>query len=140
MDRCRVPSPRVLVAEVSCKWLEAVTPELTRAAIKIRLARSEVQTLDIIRAEHMDLAVIAADVPRLGGLELVRRMHRIDTELPVVLIGGRSDRRWLEEALRLRAQTVLPRPVNGTLVLETILRTLKVRVRVPDWRIANGVN
>ena len=58
---------------------------------------------------------------------LFKCSHWFDLSSRVVLIGGRSDRYWLEMALKLQARTILPRPVKVSLVLDTIWRTLNVR-------------
>ena len=130
---------RVLVADSQCEWLVGVAQGLDRTSVTIRVATSDRQTLQIVRNERLALAVVAGDMPRWGGLDLVRRVHQISIDLPVVLIGGRYDRHWLEEALRLGALTVLPRPVSPSMVLAMILKTLRM-VRPPDWPREPGVN
>lgn len=111
---------QVLVADDPCEWIRPIASQLHRASIRVCVTSSERQSLQMVRTGQVDLALVAGDVPHLGGLELVRRMYHIAADLPVILIGGRSDRHWLEEALRLRARTILPRPVNPVLLLEMI--------------------
>ncbi|NLX03931.1 MAG: response regulator [Phycisphaerae bacterium] len=129
------PTRRILVVEARSEWLEGVARELARVSVTLRWATTENQSLRILKSERPSLALVAADEPRLGGLNLVRRMHLIAENLPVVLIGGRYDRHWLEEALRLKALTILPRPVSKVTVIETVIKALKVGspVKTPGW-------
>jgi len=119
-----------LVVDEPDEWIDRVAQRLRRMCIVMRVATSGQESLQIVGTERVDLAFIASDLPQLGGLRLVRQVHEIVDDLPVVLIDSRSDRHWLEEALRLKARTILPRPVDTTLAVETIRRMLDIQ---GDW-------
>lgn len=131
---------QVLIADDPSEWVNRLARQLSHADIELRMAGSGSQSLEIIRGGRVRLAVIAADVPRLGGLVLVRQVQRLVRDLPVILIGGRCDRHWLETALRLRARTILPRPVNVPLILQAIGRTLNLKTNETDWGNHWGAN
>ena len=126
---------KVLIADGPCEWIGRIAELLKdwSVPVQMRIAGSQAHGLEIIGQSRVDIAFIGVDVPQLGGLELVRRLHRQAVDVPVVLLGGRSDRLWLEQALRLNVRTVLPRPIRETLVLDVICKTLDVRNRRLGW-------
>jgi len=58
---------------------------------------------------------------------VLRMIRRIDSALPCVLITGRPDRRWLERAMALRADSVFSPPVDVEMMSRLLLRLLVER-------------
>lgn len=86
-------------------------------------ARSDHEVLEVVRAGVADAAVLD-DSAELGmeALQLLRLIRRMDAMLPVVVVTPRHpERRWLEDALRLTAFSV----VTGPLELEELLRQIQ---------------
>jgi len=111
----RMPSDRnikILIADQPADWVRKFVEDLHSASLDMFLAEDDRQGLEIIRRERVDLAVIAGDNPRIGGLELVKRVHWYSSEVPVIVLGCETNVRWLQEALRVGVRTILPRPVN----------------------------
>jgi DNA-binding response OmpR family regulator len=93
-------------------------------AVRMFLSGSEEESFEIVRRERLDLALVAGDNPRLGGLSLVRRMHVLSAELPVIVLGSQTNLRWLREALDVGVTTVLPRPVNVSQLVSVSVKIL----------------
>jgi phosphoserine phosphatase RsbU/P len=100
--------------------------ELPGGSIRMFLAGSEREGVEFVRRERVDLALVAGDNPRLGGLGLVRRMHILSTELPVIVLGSQGNFRWLREALDVGVRTILPRPVNVSQLVSISIKILGV--------------
>lgn len=101
----------VLDAIVGPRWL--VTFE----------ARNDREVLEVVRSGIADAAVLD-DSAELGveALQLLRMIRRLDAVLPVVVVTTEHpERRWLEDALRLAAFSV----VTGPLELEELLRQIQ---------------
>jgi DNA-binding NtrC family response regulator len=83
---------------------------------------SDRELLDVVESGVADAAVLddAADW-RVDALHLLRMIRRLDAALPVVIVTARRDRRWLENALRLEAFSVVVRPLE----LEELLRQIQ---------------
>jgi DNA-binding response OmpR family regulator len=54
-------------------------------------------------------------------LHLLRLLRQVDRMLPVVVLTKRTDRRWLEDALRLAVFSVVVKPLE----LEELLRQIQ---------------
>lgn len=86
-------------------------------------ARSDREVLDVVQAGAADAAVLD-DTAQLGmeALQLLRMIRRLDAMLPVVVITAvHPERRWMEDALRLAAFSVVTRPLE----LEELLRQIQ---------------
>lgn len=86
--------------------------------------------LNVVQTGLADAAVLDDGVAwDLDVLQLLRMIRRLNTTLPVVVVTGRRDRRWLEDALRLAAFSVVVRPLE----LEELLRQIRrIMVRLDE--------
>ena len=89
--------------------------------LRTTVANSHRELLDIVAGGHFDMAVL--DEEALGELDIIRLLRlirRMDQRVAVVLVTSHSDRRWLEDAIKLSAFSVLGKPLE----LEVLLRQL----------------
>ncbi len=86
------------------------------------------QLIDVVQANQVDAAVLDDQAGwDLDVLQLLRMVRRINQRLPVVVVTSRSDRRTLEDLLRLTAFSVEVRPLE----LESLLRQIqRIMVRL----------
>jgi two-component system, response regulator PdtaR len=80
------------------------------------------ELLEVVQAGLADAAVLD-DSAQLGldALQLLRMIRRLDAMLPVVVVTAHTERRWMEDALRLAAFSVVIRPLE----LEELLRQIQ---------------
>jgi len=126
VSRPRERKVNILVADEQADWVKEFLTDLHSPVVDMYLAEDERQGLGIIRREQMDLAVIAGDNPRVGGLELVKRVRRYSCEVPVIVVGGPPNGRWLQEAFRSGVRTIIPRPVNVHRLVSVSVKILGV--------------
>lgn len=117
-------SVKILVADEPADWVERFVEDLHAGGVDMYLAADEQHGLDIIRRQEVDLVVVAADNPRMGGLEMVRRVHLFSVQVPVIVVGSPLNPRWLQEALKIGVRTVLPRPVDIEKLVSLSLKIL----------------
>lgn len=74
----------------------------------------------------LDADVVVTDVrmPRVDGLELLAAIQRSDGPVPVVLISAFADATLIEQATRLGAAAVLPKPFSIRALLSVLARIL----------------
>ena len=91
-------------------WRPALEQIVGSQWLTTYLVRSDHELLGLVEAGMADAAVIDESADwRLDVLHLLRMIRRLDALLPVVVVTSRTDRRWLEGALRLTAFSVLAR-------------------------------
>jgi len=99
---------------------------LDPAGAYIRHAFTGREVVHVVETGVVDVALVS-DAPRIDGLSVLRMIRRIDSALPCVLITGRPDRRWLERAMALRADSVFSPPVDVEMMSRLLLRLLVER-------------
>ena len=82
------------------------------------------EALDIIREELIHLALLDVHLPRMTGLETLLLLHQINAVLPCILVIADASEALMREAFRVRAYSVIPKPVSKNVVLYTVVRAL----------------
>ncbi|OGR00483.1 MAG: hypothetical protein A2284_16620 [Deltaproteobacteria bacterium RIFOXYA12_FULL_61_11] len=87
---------------------------LEHAGLHVVEAADGLEALERIAGQPFDLVVLDVAMPRLDGIETVRRLKRDGRHrhLPVVILTGQSDRNTLLEAFRAGADEFLIKPVT----------------------------
>ena len=119
-NRHSEPFNLVVTGEVE-SWLPALEQIVSPRWLTTCKVSGDRELLEVVESGVADAAVLD-DAARweLDVLQLLRLIRRVDTVLPVVVITERRDRRWLEDALRLTAFSVVVRPMG----LEELLRQI----------------
>ncbi|MBS3733997.1 MAG: hypothetical protein KGY99_03625 [Phycisphaerae bacterium] len=103
-------------------WLPALERIVGPRWLRAYRVRTDDELFKVIEAGVADAAVLDDQAQwQLDVLQLLRMIRRLDAVLPVVVITGQQDRRWLESALRLAAFSVVRRPLE----LEQLLRQIQ---------------
>jgi DNA-binding NtrC family response regulator len=103
---------QLVVTGEAADWLPTLGRIVGPRVVHPRRVRSDHELLDVVRQGQADAAVLddeSWDVDILGLLRMIRRM---DNRLPVVVVTRHTDRRWLEDALRLKAYSVVAKPLE----------------------------
>jgi len=134
-QRDRAPFSLVVTGEAET-WLPALHRIVAPKYLVARRVHDDRELLDVVAAGAADAAVLddAADWVR-DVLWLLRMIRRVNNTLPVVVVTGRRDRHWLENALRLAAFSVVTRPLQ----LEELLRQIqRMMVRLDEMLRRGG--
>lgn len=103
---------------------------LLEADFEVRTARDGQEALDLIQAHAPDIVLADVLMPRLSGLELLRRV-KADTilaHIPVVLLSGRASLESRLEGLRMGADAYMTKPFSPDelkLTLHNLTATLQ---------------
>jgi PAS domain S-box-containing protein len=83
----------------------------------------------LVEARRALPAVVLTDLRMqpMGGLELCKRLHELDHDLPVIVMTGHSDMDSVVEALRERAEDYLMKPFRYEALLWCVERALARR-------------
>lgn len=75
-------------------------------------AENGVDALDTLVTHDIDMMIVDWQMPKMNGLELVRRLRKTDgyTELPIVMVSCRDDLEARKEARSLGVLTWLKKP------------------------------
>jgi len=116
-------------------WLPALHKIVAPQFLVARQVRDDRELLDAVETGGADAAVLDDSAEwAMDVLRLLRMIRRVNDTLPVVVVTGRRDRHWLEDALRLAAFSVVTRPLH----LEELLRQIQRMMTRLDEMLRRG--
>jgi len=128
LNKRREPFGLVVTGQAE-EWLPALERIVGADWLVTYKADSDGELLEVVGSGVADAAVLddTVDWP-LDVLQVLRMIRRVDALFPVVVVSGRTDRLWLEDAMRLAAFSVVTRPLE----LEELLRQIQRIMRRLD--------
>ena len=126
----------VLLANEQEGWHQTVRGLLEPQGVQTVVARSGREALDLIESRPIHVAVLDQQMPQLGGLQVVRLMRELRPgPLPqpiAILLANQLTNNLLHEALGMHVFTVLAKPVDFNLLLDSLARVL-MRYHESRW-------
>src|SRR3989338_1522988 len=80
-------------------------------------ASDGVETLERLRGNTFDLALLDIKMPKLDGLEVLRRLQRTPTATPILVLTAYQSVELAKEALKLGSVNYLPKPFEREQIL-----------------------
>ncbi len=114
----------VLITDDDLNYREALRDLVEPEGYHAVLASSGEEALDIVREEPIHLALFDMHMPRMTGVEAVEIVHQINAILPCILVTADPNEDVMRQAFRVRAYSVLPKPVSKNILLYTMVRAL----------------
>jgi DNA-binding response OmpR family regulator len=111
----------ILVVEDEQLFLAQVRDALERAGFAVRAVDSPAGALQVLEREAVHAILLDAVMQEVDGLGLLGKMRTLYPDIPAVVVSGRGSPRTEQEARRLGAAEVLPKPLN----VEDLVRVLK---------------
>lgn len=97
----------------------------------IRFAEDGAEALEAIEKDPPDLVITDLQMPRVDGLQLVRRLKKRHPEIPVVLIASQGSRDVALRALRAGAVYYSPKSAVGKDLVPAVRQVLGVTDHLP---------
>lgn len=120
----------VLLANEQEGWHQTVRGLLEPQGVTTVTARSGREALAVMEARPIHLAVLDAQMPGLGGLQVVKLMREMEKSdrrklPPAILVADDLSSALLREALGMHVFSVLSKPVDFNLLLDAMARVMK---------------
>jgi two-component system, OmpR family, response regulator ResD len=113
------------ITEVVCRYLQ-------RAGYRTAIAADGAQALEAASERRPDLVVLDLMLPRIGGLEVMRRLREQDHDrMPIILLTAKSEESDRIIGLRLGADDYVVKPFSPAELVARIDAVLR-RVDVPS--------
>ena len=122
----------VLLANEQEGWHQTVRGLLEPQGVQTLSARSGREALDLIESRPVHVAVLDQAMPQLGGLQVVKLMRERKNAPPAILLANQLTNHLLREALSMQVFTVLGKPVDFNVLLDSLARVLK-RYHASRW-------
>ena len=91
---------------------------------EITSATNGPDALELINNQQFDLVLLDEQMPVMEGLEVLRQIKEIHSELPVVMVTKDEAEELMDQAIGSQIDGFLTKPVNPSQVLSVLKRTL----------------
>jgi CheY-like chemotaxis protein len=119
--------PQLLITDDDRAFRETLGEVLRRRGYATTLAGDGEEALQIVRRQPVHLVLLDMHMPRLNGLETIRRLRADALALPCILLSAALDHQIIEAAEALSTAAILPKPVRigalNDLVQDVLKRT-----------------
>ena len=116
------PSAKLLIIDDDEVVRASLAAYLEDSGFTVLQAANGLQGLEVFELQRPDLVICDLRMPQVDGLELIRRINVLDTEVPVIVVSGAGVMSDAVEALRLGAADYLIKPLEDLAVLEHSVR------------------
>jgi CheY-like chemotaxis protein len=115
----------VLIADDDRGTREALGEALEQQGFRTLLAEDGGQAVELVQIDMVHVVLFDMQMPRLTGLEAFTVIRQtLDRVLPAVLMTADATNDLIRKAFEAQVFSVIPKPVNLNLVLNTLTRAL----------------
>jgi len=124
------PDLRVLVVDDESAIRRALRPALVELGFQVAEASRGEEALQLLRAATYDAVLLDVNMPRLGGIETLRRIRGFAPRLPILMLTVRDQEEEKVVALDLGADDYVTKPFSTRELIARIRAAVR-RVRAP---------
>ena len=122
--------PSILITDDDRDFRETVRVVFEPRGFRTLLAGDGEEALHIIRGQEVHLLLLDMHMPKLTGLETIRRVKQFRWRLPCILLSAALDDSLIQQAQFVEAFSVLSKPVSRQQLTSTVDLALR---RVYNW-------
>jgi DNA-binding NtrC family response regulator len=115
----------VLLANEQEGWHRTVRGLLEPQGVRTLSVRSGREVLDVLQHDDVHVAVLDAQMPQLGGMQVVKMMQQAGRQTPSILLAEHLTNQLMQEALALQVFSVLSKPVDYQALLDSLARVVR---------------
>ena len=129
----KLETPTLLITDDDRDFRETLRGVFEPRGYRTLLAADGQEALELLAFEPVHLALLDMHMPRLTGLETIRRIRELplDVVLPCILISAALDAAIEEEARRQRTFSILSKPVRLRDIMGAVQQAL---IETYNWR------
>lgn len=103
---------KVLIVDDEPNMRFVLSEALTKEGYACSEAGDGLQAMERIKEDLPDIVVLDLKMPRMGGMETLRKIHGLDPDMAVIIITAFGTRETAYEAMREGAYDYFSKPVN----------------------------
>jgi CheY-like chemotaxis protein len=120
-----LPARNILYVEDNDTLRNLFGELLFNSGYRVEVAADGQAGWEALRLRHHDLLITDDQMPRLNGLELIKRLRSAGHTLPVIVASGSFDADKLQHHEWLRVAAILKKPFTPGQFLETVQQVLR---------------
>jgi CheY-like chemotaxis protein len=115
-----IETPSILIADDDIAFRDTLRQMLEPRGFQTIVAADGEETLKIVDQQPIHLLLLDMHMPRLTGLETVRRIRQFQSRLPCVLLSAALNENIVHEARLADVFSVLAKPVSRFDITDTV--------------------
>lgn len=123
-ERPPASKPTVLLIDDDENVRRDYSRVLRRLGFDVELAGDGQEAAERLQVRPFDVVLSDLEMPRMGGLQLLRTVRQFDLDVPVVLMTGRPDLQSAMEAVEYGAFRYLAKPVDLAKLSDVLRRAM----------------
>src|SRR4029077_18027675 len=123
-------TPSILITDDDHGFRETVRGMLEPRGFRTVTAANGEEALRIVSLEPVHLLLLDMHMPRLTGLETMRRIRQVNSRLPFVLLSAALDEAIIQQARLADVFAILSKPVSRCDITNTVDQAFR---RIYDW-------
>lgn len=132
---------RVLVVDDDAAIGDLLETLLTHDGFEVTVVSDPLKAEETARVRRFHLALLDLMMPRLDGIETLRRLRQVDRDLAVVIVTGYPSLETAVDAMKLEAMDYLRKPFTVEELRAVIDRVLKKKglSRTPEEQLHRAI-
>jgi two-component system chemotaxis response regulator CheY len=118
-------APSILITDDDRGFRETLRSVFELRGFRAILAGDGEEAIRAVLTQEVHLVLIDMHMPRLTGLDAIRKVKRFRAELPCILLSADLDEQILSDAKQLRTFSVLPKPVTRLEITKVVNDALR---------------
>jgi CheY-like chemotaxis protein len=120
-----VKTPSILITDDDHDFRETLRIVFEPRGFRTLLAGDGEEALQIVHNEEVHLLLLDMHMPRLSGLETLRRVKQFRSRLPCILLSAALDDLLIQQAQMAEAFSVLSKPVSRVQITNVVEMALR---------------
>ena len=125
------PLSRILLVDDYSAIRQLITKVLIHSGYEVDTAADGAAAWEALQSKVFDLLITDNEMPRLTGVELVRKLRSARMDLPVIMASGSLPAEGLAQNPSLQLAAFLPKPFAPEELLETVSTVLTTTDSAP---------
>lgn len=121
----KLQSLSILYAEDEVGIRENISDSLAYYVKNVYQASNGEEAFELYMDKKPDIILSDIHMPILNGIEFVKKVREIDRKIPIVMITAHTDKEYLLEAVELRMEKYIVKPIELEVLLEILKKCLE---------------
>lgn len=118
---------KILIVDDEVGILDTVSEILEDEGYKTLKAEDAETAMDILEREDIDLIFLDVWLPKMNGIEAIKKIREKDLDIPIIMISGHGNVEVAVQAVKLGAFDFLEKPLSMERILLTAERALQFK-------------
>lgn len=120
--------PNLLITDDDRDFRETLRGVFEPRGFRTTLAADGCEALEIVR-QHNDFHLLLVDMhmPRMTGLETVRRLRELPSQMPCILLSAALDDEICQQARQIEVASILSKPITVSQLTGIVRQVMRER-------------